>query len=63
MRPDDSKPGEKRLKDLLESGRYEGEYRWLRADGAPLRVAGVIVDITESKNAESRIGAKKRWKP
>ena len=48
--------------------RNDGEYRWfldkqrleVKPDGTPLRVTGLLVDITETKKAESRASSEKR---
>jgi signal transduction histidine kinase/DNA-binding response OmpR family regulator len=48
--------------------RADGVYRWfldkqkleVKPDGAPLRVTGLLVDITETKRSESRLSSEKR---
>lgn len=71
MDPADAKVLERRDAALKSAGRAECEYRWARADGEVRwfldlqrlggdRIAGLIVDITESKRAGSRQAAEKR---
>ena len=69
--PGDAAALERRDAALKVSGRAECEYRWARAGGEVRwfldlqrlrgdRVAGLVVDITESKRAGSRQAAEKR---
>lgn len=71
MDPADAKSLERRDAILKSAGRAECEYRWTRADGEVRwfldlqrlggdRIAGLVVDITESKRAGNRQAAEKR---